>query len=105
MDEVIEQIRLDQACAGMVIAVDATDGEGRVLLPRGTVIRDTRLAMLRRHNVTQLTIVPQAQPDGADSRMAVLRERVERLFRKRGDSPLMRRLERAVLDYRAGKQP
>ncbi|MBI2289455.1 MAG: hypothetical protein HYU73_03780 [Betaproteobacteria bacterium] len=105
MDEVIEQIRLEQACAGMVIAADVTDGEGRVLLPRGAVLRDTWLAMLRRHNVTLLTIVPQAPTDGADSRMAVLRERIERLFRKRGDSPLMRRLERAVLDYRAGKQP
>jgi len=105
MDEVVEQIRLERACAGMVIAVDVTDEEGRVLLPRGAVLRDTRLAMLRRHNITRLTIVPQAQPDGADSRMAVLRERIGRLFRKHGDSPLMRRLERAVLDYRAGKQP
>jgi hypothetical protein len=105
MDEVIERIRLDQACTGMVIAVDVTDGEGAVLLPRGAVLRETRLALLRRNNITLLNIVPQAQPDGADPRMAVLRERVERLFRKRGDSPLMRRLERAVLDYRAGMQP
>lgn len=103
MDEVIERIRLDQACAGMVIAIDVTDAQGRVLLPRGAVLREARLASLRRHNITLLTIVPQAQAGGADSRIAVLRERVEWLFRKRGDSPLMRRLERAVLDYRAGK--
>lgn len=105
MDEVIERIRLDQACAGMVIAADVTDREGGVLLPRGAVLRETRLALLRRHHVTLLNIVPQAQPGGADPRMVVLRERVERLFRKRGDSPLMSRLERAVLDYRAGEQP
>lgn len=102
MDEVIERIRLDEACAGMVIAVDVTDAQGRVLLPRGAALRATLLASLRRHNITLLTIVPQAQAGGADSRIAVLRERVKWLFRKRGDSPLMRRLERAVLDYRAG---
>lgn len=103
MDEVIEQIRIDEACAGMVIASDVTDAQGGVLLPRGTVLRDPLLAALRRHNITGLTIVPEAQAGGADSRMAVLRERVEWLFRKRGDSALMRQLERAVLDYRAGK--
>lgn len=103
MDEVIERIGLDQACAGMVIAIDVTDAQGRVLLPRGAVLRDTLLASLRRHDITLLTIVPQTQAGGADSRTAVLRERVEWLFRKRGSSPLMRRLERAVLDYRAGK--
>lgn len=105
MDEVTEQIRLEQACAGMVIAVDVTDGAGRVLLPRGAVLRDTRLAMLRRHNITLLTIVPQAQPDGAGSRIAVLRERVEWLFRKRGDNLLMQQFERVVLEYRLGKTP
>lgn len=103
MDEVIERIRLDQARPGMVIAIDVTDAQGRALLPRGAVLRDARLATLRRHNITRLTIVPQAQAGGADARIAVLRERVERLFRKRGDSPLMRRFERAVLDYRAGQ--
>lgn len=102
MDEAIERIRLDQACAGMVIAADVTDAQGRLLLPRGAVLRDTRLASLRRHNIALLTIVPPAQA-GGDSHIAALRERVEWLFRKRGDSPLMRQLERAVLDYQAGK--
>jgi hypothetical protein len=103
MDEVIERIGLDQACAGMVIAIDVADAEGRVFLPRGTVLRDTLLASLRRRNIALLTIVSRAQEGGTDTRMAVLREHVEWLFRKGGDSPLMRRLARAVLDYRAGK--
>lgn len=103
MDEGIERIRLDQACAGMVIASAVADAQGKVLLPRGTVLRDTLLATLRRHDVTLLTIVPQTQSDGTDARIAVLHERIEWLFRKRGDSPLMRRLERAVLDYRLGR--
>ncbi len=105
MDEVTERIRLDQACAGMMIAVDVTDAQGRVLLPRGAVLRATRLASLRRNNITLLTIVPQAQAGGADSRIAVLRERVEWLFRKRGDNLLMQQLERVVLEYRLGKTP
>ncbi len=103
MDHGIEQIRLDEACAGMVIAADVTDAQGRVLLRRDTVLRDTLLAVLRRNDIALLSIVPQTQADGADSRIAALRERVERLFRKRGDCPLMRRLERAVLDYRLGR--
>lgn len=103
MNEVIERIRLDQACAGMVVAVEVTDPQGRVLLPRGAVLGGTQLALLRRHDITLLAIAPQAQADGAESRAFALRERVEWLFRKRGDSTLMRRLERAVLEYRAGK--
>ena len=104
MDEVITRVRLDEACAGMVIATDVTNAQGRVLLPRGAVLREVLLASLRRHNIKLLSIVPQAQAGGADPRAAALRERIEWLFRRRGDSTLMRRLERAVLDYRTGKQ-
>ena len=88
----------------MVIAIDVTNAQGRVLLSRGAVLREALLASLRRHDIALLTIVSQAPAGGADPRVAVLRERIEWLFRKRGDSTLMRRLERAVLDYRAGKK-
>ena len=97
-----EQITLDRVCAGMVIANDVTDA-GELLLPRGTVLGDAQLRLLR-GRVAQLTIVSQPQLGVAGVREAAVRARVERLFRKRGDSSLMNLLEHAVSEYRLEKE-
>jgi hypothetical protein len=54
-------------------------------------------------------IVPETSATSVEEEMAriddgVVRERVERLFRLRGDSVVMRLLEQAVLEFRLEQQ-
>jgi hypothetical protein len=56
-----------------------------------------------------MRIVPETSATSAQEEMAriddgVVRERVERLFRLRGDSVVMRLLEQAVLEFRLEPQ-
>jgi hypothetical protein len=59
-------------------------------------------------NETTLLLPDAAPSKDADvlrAREAAARAQVASLFRKRGDSTLMRTLEQAVLDYRLEQQP
>ena len=95
-----QNLRLEQAAAGMTLAEDVKDGKN-VLLPKGTVLNATHLSALGRRGVTQLSVQrPTAAPSPEE--IEATRARLDRLFRRVGDDDLSRALQRAVLGLRIG---
>lgn len=87
---------LEEVKPGMVLADAVCDGQGRVLLPAGTVLTPAQLVMLGEHGVARLAVVPDAH--GA--------ARIARLFRHvapgHADAWASAELRRYVTAWRAG---
>jgi hypothetical protein len=80
-------IALDDATAGMVLAVDLCDDGGAVLLPAGATLSDASLKSLGRRGVETLSVQDDeldGASGGAPSEAEQLRRcaRLERLFRR-----------------------
>ncbi|HAT33146.1 MAG TPA: hypothetical protein DCW29_20550 [Janthinobacterium sp.] len=93
----------------MILSDELLDIQGHVLLPRGTVLTDSMLALMPRHRIDMLPVL-----NGATSapQLAANREhhqrRLARLFRKNdpdNDSDWATGLlRRYIEDYRLGKE-
>ena len=97
---VCREIDLDQAAAGMTLAVALLDANGGVLLPRDAALTDSVLASLRRRGVRRCVVWAGEQADdqahdqagtpAGPSQAQLQREhqlrvqRLERLFRHSG---------------------
>ncbi|RFC34039.1 MAG: hypothetical protein DID92_2727744608 [Candidatus Nitrotoga sp. SPKER] len=100
----IQIISLDQILPGMVLGEEVMSGSN-LLLPLGTVIQDAHIDSLRRCGVSEIVVLVPSEPSTAEinEQREVLRERVERLFRRASSNVTMQALRRAVLEYRLEK--
>ncbi|BBJ23125.1 hypothetical protein [Candidatus Nitrotoga sp. AM1P] len=100
----IQIIPLDQILPGMVLGAEVMSGSN-MLLPLGTVINDVHIDSLRRCGVSEIVVLAPSELSAAEinEQREVLRERVERLFRRAGSNVTMQALRRAVLEYRLEK--
>lgn len=93
-------IPLDQAEAGAVLAVDVCDAAGHTLLAAGALLSVASIASLRQRGITAVSIEqPMTEAELAAQRAAAV-QRLDHLFRRTGDDPLMNRLRDAVLALR-----
>jgi hypothetical protein len=78
-----QHLMLDQVQAGMILSDELMDLQGHVLLPQGTVLTETMLALMPRHGIE---ILPILVSGASEAELAISRaehlERLERLFRK-----------------------
>lgn len=97
-------VALDQASAGMVLALDLLDDHGGVLLPRGAVLSDACLASLRRRGVEHCMVRAEAaetvaaSPEQRAQRRQQAGARLRHLFRHQQGAEAV--LLRLLNDYR-----
>jgi cytosine/adenosine deaminase-related metal-dependent hydrolase len=76
------QISLSEAIPGMLLADDILDHQGQVLLPHGSVLSETLIKSLHRHEIVAITIRgPQASPEQQADTAAKYARRIDILFR------------------------
>lgn len=100
-----DRIAIDRARPGMLLAEDARDSGGRVLIAAGTSLGDAHLAALRARGVTMLavTVAHSLSAEQRAAAEAVCRDTLARRFAGSLDDPVMRALHDAVLAYRLDK--
>lgn len=93
---------LEQLEAGMVLAQDVCDAGGGRLLTEGMELSDATIASLRRRGVDHAMVAVEESltPEQRIAREAEIRERVERLFHKAGNDPMLLKLHATLLHYR-----
>ncbi len=95
-----QDIELDQAQPGMILAEDVKDGR-TVLLPKGSVLSAPQLSSLARRGVAQLRVECPAVPPTSEE-IEAARQRLAHIFRRVGDDDLSRALQGALLNFRSG---
>jgi len=97
-----KRFSLEQLEAGMVLAQDVCDAGGGRLLAQGAELSDATIASLGRRGVdfAMVAVEEILTPEQRAARDAEIRERVERLFRKAGNDPMLLKLRATLLHYR-----
>lgn len=95
------KMALDEAVAGIALTQDVPDGKGGVYLPRGTVLTEALLGVLRRRGIDAIFVFNDAvsEEELRDERERV-EQRVGRLFRKCRGERAADALFTSVLQYR-----
>lgn len=95
-------IPLAQALPGMKLAADVCDAGGSSLLAAGAELTQGMIALLQRRGVAQVLIAEEEipTPEQRAARRAEVAARVDAMFSKSGDDPLMAKLRQALLAYR-----
>jgi hypothetical protein len=104
-----QHLALDQVRPGMVLSDELLDIQGKILLPQGTVLTESMLALMPRHGIAVLPITVNGVSDEElTAQREHHRQRLARLFRKNDpDSDAdwaTGLLRRFVEDYRLGKE-
>jgi hypothetical protein len=105
-----QQLALEQVQPGMVLSDELLDVQGNLLLPQGTMLTESMLALMPRHGIHTLPIVlAAATPEQLAAEALRHGERINELFRKNdpdsGDDWATATLRRFVTDYRLGRAP
>ncbi|NRR28651.1 hypothetical protein HSX11_00320 [Oxalobacteraceae bacterium] len=102
--EISRAVMLDDASAGMVLALDLLDGHGNVLLPEGATLSEASLNSLRRRGIVHCMVrvdAPEAAATPPDpQRQARISARLAQLFRHHGAAGAGADLLRMLTDYR-----
>lgn len=98
----VATLPLEQIEAGMIVSAAVLDAGGHVLVPAGTEISESLLAALQRREVQELVVeFDQAEdPAAREARRLKLQAELDRRFRLAGDTPEMRLIQQAVLEFR-----
>ncbi|GAB3472260.1 hypothetical protein GCM10027321_45050 [Massilia terrae] len=99
-----KQVAIDDAGAGMVLADEVCDHQGKVLLAKGATLSDTLLVALRRRGVESVRIedggISAEELEAERERVAA---RLAQLFRKPHGGAADALLRAQVEAYRAGQ--
>ena len=97
-----KRFALDQLAAGMVLAQDVCDAGGGRLLAQGSELSEATIALLRRRGIEHVLVAVEETltPEQRAAREAEIRQRIERLFRKAGNDPMLLKLRATLLQYR-----
>lgn len=104
-----QHMALAQVRPGMVLSDELLDIQGHVLLPQGTVLTESMLALMPRHGIAMLPVAIEGiTEEQASAQEEHHRQRIAHLFRKNDpDSDTdwaTALLRRFVEDYRLGKE-
>lgn len=97
-----KRFALDQLTAGMVLAQDVCDASGGRLLTEGVELSDATIASLRRRGIEQVMVAVEEAltPEQCAARKAEIGARIEHLFRRSDDDPMLLKLRVTLQDYR-----
>ena len=105
-----QHLELAQVRTGMVLSDELLDMQGKILLPRGTVLSAAMLALLPHHDIETLPIMLQTALSEQEVACALQqhRKRIAYLFRKSDPAdesdPATSLLRRLVLDFRVNPE-
>ncbi|KQV91002.1 hypothetical protein ASD15_02810 [Massilia sp. Root351] len=111
MTATYQHLPVGQVEAGMILSDELLDAHGKVLLPQGTVLTESMLALMARHGIEALPIATVQQPSEAEQAAGRQQQlaRIGQLFHKNdpdSDSDWATALlRRFVTDYRLGHAP
>ena len=96
-----KQVDLDDASAGMVLAVDVLDHQGSVLLPKGAALSDSLLTSMRRRGIDSVQVVDDGvSPEQLAAERERIAARLQQLFRKPGPGRADALLREQLAAYR-----
>lgn len=93
-------VPLDEAVAGDELALDVCDSAGHTLLAAGASLSAGSIASLRQRGVAAVCIAQQFSAAELAAQRDAAAQRLDHLFRRTREDPLMNRLHDAVLAYR-----
>ncbi len=98
----VTTVALEEVKAGMRLAASVYDPAGKILLAKNAELSASMIASLARREIAHVQVEVEAYLSEND--IALQKEqmlgRIEHLFRKSGDAPLMDKLLENVLEYR-----
>lgn len=96
---------LDCVAPGSVLAADAHDAAGNVLLARGVTVTEAQLQALRRRGMVRLDVLVDVceDADAGTAPVTQVEARLDYLFRHAEDSAAARELKRRILEFRRGQ--
>ncbi len=98
-----KQLPINQVVSGMVLGEPVCNAAGTVLLASGTVINDTILASMQRHQIETLPILFEVVESELDQQTIQQQcQRIEHLFRKHDADDASPQLKALLLRFRAG---
>ena len=97
-----KRFALDQLTVGMVLAQDVCDAGGDRLLTEGTELNDATIASLRRRGIEHVMVAVEETltPEQCAARKAEIGARIEHLFSRAGDDPMLLKLRVTLQHYR-----
>ena len=97
-----KRFALDQLTAGMALAQDVCDASGGRLLTEGVELSDATIASLRRRGIEHVMVAVEEilTPEQCAARKAEIGTRIEHLFRRAGNDPMLLKLRATLLHYR-----
>lgn len=109
MSSAYQHIALADVRPGMVLSDVLLDRQGQVLLPQGAILTAAIIALLPRHGVDMLAVVPSDAASAApEPDHAALQARLAHLFRNidadNNDDWAKGILHRYMEDYRLGRE-
>lgn len=99
--KLVEVLSIADGLPGMRLAEPVIDQNGNVLMQGGVELTESMLASLRRRDVLQIAIEREVEESSAEreARLVELRQKLDRRFRKTGESPEAGLLYQAILDF------
>ncbi len=96
---------LDCVAPGAVLAADARDATGTVLLARGAAVTEAQLQALRQRGLERLTVRASVRDDQDSAALsgAPVEARLDHLFRRVDDNATARELKQRILEFRRGQ--
>jgi hypothetical protein len=108
MSSAYQHIALADVRPGMVLSDVLLDRQGQVLLPQGAILTAAIIALLPRHGVAMLAVVPSDAGAAPQPDHGALQARLAHLFRHSGadgsDAWATGILHRYMEDYRLGRE-
>lgn len=99
MNAAHQLVSLDKATPGMTLSDAVLDQQGKVLLPEGTVLTESTIASLGRHDIATLAITVSGAVDTVIDAAAIT-ARLEHLFRGDPSGTANSLLQQYLADYR-----
>ena len=98
----VTTVALEEVKAGMRLAASVYDPAGKILLAKNAELSASMIASLARREIAHVQVEAETYLSGND--IALQKEqitgRIDHLFHKSGDTPLMDKLREKVLEYR-----
>lgn len=100
--KVKKNIKLQQACAGQILANEVSDAQGHCLMAAGVELSTANLARLQKRGIEILTVWGEQQLSEAEitAQQLAIESRLAHRFRQMRDNPEMHRLHDILLAYR-----
>ncbi len=94
-----EQVLLQNAVAGQVVAQEVVDKSGSVLVAAGAVLTERLIAQLQHRGIESLALQPRCSPEEQAARRQDIEQRLDKQFSRHGTDATMQHLRQVLTAY------